>query len=952
MDLHLHTPASQDFREANATYLDFLKKAEERGLDIIAFTDHNTVAGYENYLNEIETLELLEKRNRLTDAEREQLSEYRRLQEKLLILPGFELTATLGFHILGIFPPETTVRELEHLLLDLRVPPDKLDLGSGEVGATSDVITAYRLIDEAGGLVIAAHANSSHGVAMPGFDFGGQTRISYTQDPHLHALEVTDLTSKSRRRTALFFSGAKPEYPRKMHLIQGSDAHRLAGLAHNNQELGVGDRATEVLVDELSFDAIKDVFLTNDFARTRPYVPAETQPYDPILQAREEGDTLVQAFHEHLTRGRGIERKILQDVVALANTNGGTIYIGLSASQRSPVLGVQRPSESIHQLKTEIARAIVPPLEVQLDSQKIGTKSIVRIIVPRGSEVPYALDATQIYIRSENETSLAVRDEIVNLVRDSVAMELAAQPAVEEIPFEGEVAEELPAEPAALPELPAPPPRTGVEVIPTEKRKGEAQYSVRDLRNNRIIHNVTRASARKLWQYAISEYEEHPVAPAEIKWSGDIGLCSAHKRAGKLRYDLVQRDSVGKMHVYYGVTEDGVHGPWKTLIEGEAPETEAAELEPGEFLEAEEAERFEPESFELEAAELGTSPFESREEDALEPGHPAGGEPLPIAASQATEAADETTGITSEQVREARQELEREEPQLGERGAERSNVTHEVAPDRAQVTQWPPQEMVSSSEQAELGPSELDFETGEVRPLTELGFQIEEVPSEEQPTAPLQEQAPLPGPVTPQAEMGPAELEHAEPPSAAQEHPEAETTGPVPPSEIERATEQVHSAEPPRSEPEIATAIEESPQPANLTRPENMTEQSVNTSEEAPPAAEQAPAPEPPAPEGEQPAPVLQAPEPPPLLSQPGRAQLLTPHIEQAPEDRNYLEIPPDSDTMGMPPEPPVQASENLAAQAAAESGTPQEAESNAAPEENLSDRENEPSPGAQHLPK
>lgn len=601
MDLHLHTPASVDYREANVTYLSLLKKAEERGLDIIAFTDHNTVAGYERYLNEVESLELLERLNRLTDAERTQLAEYRRLQEKLLVLPGFELTATLGFHILGIFPQDTSVRALEHLLLNLHVPPDKLDLGSGEVGATSDVLTAYRLIDEAGGLAIAAHANSSHGVAMPGFDFGGQTRVSYTQDSHLHALEVTDLTSKSRRRAGLFFSGTKPEYPRRMHLIQSSDSHRLTGIPNNNQELGIGDRATEIFLDDLTVEAIKEVFLGNDFARVRPYEPSETHVYDPILAAREDGETLVQAFHEHLARGRAIERAIVQDVVALANTNGGTIYIGLSANPRSQVVGVQRPSEAIHQLKSEIAKHVVPPLEAQLDAQRIGARSVIRIIVPRGSEVPYALDATQIYVRSENETSLAVRDEIVNLVRDAVAVELAAQP-IQESPADTGLPLESPPEPSAGTELPAPPPHTGVQIVPAEKRRGETQYSVRDLRNNRLIHNVTRSSARKLWQYAITEFEEHPIDPSQVKWLGDIGLSSAHKRAGKVRYDLVQRDRTGNLNIYYGVTEDGIHGPWKGLIEREGGE-------PTESAEAEEVERGQvPEGFETAETLEGVPP--------------------------------------------------------------------------------------------------------------------------------------------------------------------------------------------------------------------------------------------------------------------------------------------------------------------------------------------------------
>lgn len=593
MDLHLHTPASADYRESNVSYLDILKKAEAKGLDIIAITDHNTAAGYRRYIDEVEDLELLERRNRLTDEEKEQLKEFRRLREKILVLPGFELTATLGFHVLGIFPPETTVRELEHLLLDLHVPAEKLDVGSGEVGATTDVLTAYRLINEAGGLAIAAHANSSHGVAMPGFDFGGQTRIAYTQDENLHALEVTDLTSKARRRTQLFFSGTKPEYPRKMHCIQGSDAHRLNGIAGNNQELGVGDRPTEILVPETSFDAIMDVLMGKDFSKTRPFTPAASHEFDPIFSAREEGDTLVQAFHESIGK-HGIDRRILQDVVALANTNGGTIYIGASANIRQPVQGVTKPFETSSHLRAEISKHIVPPLDVQVDTLKSGGKQVLQMIVPRGTDVPYALDSTQIFVRSENETSLAVRDEIVNLVRDALAVEFAAR--VENAPLAtvqavekaekivetqpgGEAATEQEAEEPA--KLPSPPPHTGVEIVSSKARaRGNNQYTMRDLRNNRIIHNVTRSSARKLWQYAIAEHDKNAVSKADVKWLGDVGIVKASERAGKLRYDLVQRDSNGDLHVYYGVTDDGIHGVWKDLVEtlsGQTPVEQIAD---------------------------------------------------------------------------------------------------------------------------------------------------------------------------------------------------------------------------------------------------------------------------------------------------------------------------------------------------------------------------------------
>ena len=182
VDLHIHTPASSDFQPPVTSFIELLLRAEASDLQIISFTDHNSVSGYRRLHEEIQQLELLEKLNRLLPEEKAKLAEYRRLLGKMLLLPGFEFTATFGFHILAIFPPQTTTRELEHLLLDMNIPTDKLDEGSPTVGATTDVLTAYRMINEAGGLVIAAHANSSNGVAMRGFPMGGQTKIAYTQD--------------------------------------------------------------------------------------------------------------------------------------------------------------------------------------------------------------------------------------------------------------------------------------------------------------------------------------------------------------------------------------------------------------------------------------------------------------------------------------------------------------------------------------------------------------------------------------------------------------------------------------------------------------------------------------------------------------------------------------------------------------------------------------------------
>lgn len=573
MDLHLHTPGSNDYQQMEVTYLDILRQAEVRGLDIIAFTDHNTMAGFAAMKKEIEQLLLLEQLGRMEPEEKRRLEEYRRLLQKILVLPGFEFTATFGFHILGIFPSETPVSFLEHLLLTLKVPPLVLQQGSALVGATTDVLTAYRVINEAGGIVIAAHANSGNGVAMRGLDFGGQTRIAYTQDPFLHALEVTDLDKRSRYTTRRFFDGSKPEYQRPMRCIQGSDAHRLARESVQSKVLGVGERVTEILLPEVSFAALMAVFKSNDLSLTRPY-RGPANPIDFVQLAQEEGESIVQAFYPSLAQRGGHHDRILQDICAMANTNGGAIYVGISADPKAKPEGVKEAGKAVDKFLSTVSNRITPEPDIHIDTLPSRGAQIVRITVQPGVEIPYAIDDNKFYVRDEAETNLAVRDEIVRLVERGLRREQPEEP-VHTLP--------LPAPPILTPTGPSAskegndkadsrpvkriePPRTGVEVVESEKRNGAYYHTLRDLRNGNLIKNVTRSSARKLWHYAISQVEAGVPKAGEISWRGDIALLDRREKDDNVWYDLALRAG-DTVHYYYGVTDSGLNDAWLPLIE-------------------------------------------------------------------------------------------------------------------------------------------------------------------------------------------------------------------------------------------------------------------------------------------------------------------------------------------------------------------------------------------------
>ena len=580
MDLHLHTPASSDYQEPHVSYLDILRQAAARGLDIIAITDHNTVAGFATMQKEVEQLLWLESRGRIDPAEQRLLDEYRRVLGKLLVLPGFEFTATFGFHILGIFPPETPVSYLEHLLLTLRVPPASLRVGSQTVGATSDVLTAYEVINEAGGMVIAAHANSGNGVMLRGLDFGGQTRIAYTQDANLHALEVTDLEKRGNQTTRRFFDGSKPEYPRPMRCIQGSDAHRLIRESNSSPYLGVGDRVTEILLEDVSFEALAKVIRGNDHSLTRPY-RGTAKAIDFVQLAREEGESLVQSFHLSLNQRGGHLDNILHDICAMANTNGGTIYVGLSADAKAKPEGVREPHRAIETLQGMITKRFSPDPQVAIDSLTTQGTTVVRITVQAGPNIPYAIDQNLFYVRDESETTLAVRDEIVRLVERGTGTGGQSQFSATQSPSP---------EPTAEPSRPAPSkqepsrssssgngrggfqhPRTGVEHVDSQERDGVIYHTLRDLRNGNLINNVTRSSARRLWHYAITQVETSPPDLSAAQWRDNVAVLNRRHKSNMTLYDLAVREG-DRTHIYYGVTEGGLSDAMLALIGEQARE--------------------------------------------------------------------------------------------------------------------------------------------------------------------------------------------------------------------------------------------------------------------------------------------------------------------------------------------------------------------------------------------
>jgi hypothetical protein len=129
----------------------------------------------------------------------------------------------------------------------------------------------------------------------------------------------------------------------------------------------------------------------------------------------------------------------------------------------------------------------------------------------------------------------------------------------------------------------------------------------------------------------------------KVQWKGDLGTWKAYAHGGKTRYDLVQRTG-GKLFVYYGVTEDGLHGAWRNLVGAQptAPVgiTETPPIEEGTVVEAPQESEvhvpFEPVAETFEPHEPALEPTEI-----IEPSTPAEETMTPVESAKPTEVRSE-----------------------------------------------------------------------------------------------------------------------------------------------------------------------------------------------------------------------------------------------------------------------------------------------------------------------
>lgn len=290
IDLHVHTPGSNDFRD-KVSADDIIGEAKKKGLNAIAITDHNTGA----WIDEIKKAAK---------------------GKSITIIPGVEITCTggeKGIHLLALLPIQDSTETVNALLFSLGLRPEQL----GKEGAIVDlpIIDVIRKIqNDYKGLAILAHVNSSCGAMKC---MKGTQRTELLNQKDLIAVESTDYhdeeKKQNKKRVIDLLDGTDQNYKRKIAVIESSDSH---GEEEGHTLLGIGSRYSCFKVEEITIESLRQCFLDPD-VRIRQKGEFIERRYSRVKSVEVSGGFLGKqkfTFHEGLNSilgGKGSGKSLL-----------------------------------------------------------------------------------------------------------------------------------------------------------------------------------------------------------------------------------------------------------------------------------------------------------------------------------------------------------------------------------------------------------------------------------------------------------------------------------------------------------------------------------------------------------------------------------------------------------------------------------------------------------------
>jgi ATP-dependent DNA helicase RecG len=107
--------------------------------------------------------------------------------------------------------------------------------------------------------------------------------------------------------------------------------------------------------------------------------------------------------------------KVLRNVVAFLNTNGGVILIGVEDDCQ--IIGVQHAKKIAVDLYTQLQESISPKALFSVAAEQIAGKEVIVVEVPGGKDTPFVTDGA-VYLRKGSHTTKATGEDLQRLLQD------------------------------------------------------------------------------------------------------------------------------------------------------------------------------------------------------------------------------------------------------------------------------------------------------------------------------------------------------------------------------------------------------------------------------------------------------------------------------------------------------------------------------------------------------
>lgn len=242
--LQVNTPLQDNFKGFESRHrrnspayqreyaLALAKACKKVGVNVVGLCDHNSVAYSEIIRHELE-------------------------QENITVFPGFEIASTEGIHLLCLFNSTAELKDLDHLLTELGLPPkERWTMGEGAVPRQSSFAVPKiieRVQKNHEGICIAAHVENENGLLK---ECAKTTRAQYFTDPNLLAVQI------SGQREAL------SEFYRKVLANELTHYYRQQPVAvlncldvYNLKDLSNPECSTWIKMSSPSLEGLRQAFL-------------------------------------------------------------------------------------------------------------------------------------------------------------------------------------------------------------------------------------------------------------------------------------------------------------------------------------------------------------------------------------------------------------------------------------------------------------------------------------------------------------------------------------------------------------------------------------------------------------------------------------------------------------------------------------------------------------------